>query len=100
MRMSDEILHDRTVITSDGLSIGSVSRLFIDNEDWKVEALQVKLHKDVADRIGADRSWLRAGAIEIPIRMVQSAGDAVVLSVGVEELRQVTPSASEPAPKS
>lgn len=98
MRLSDETLRGRTVITSDGLAIGSITMLFIDSDGWRVESLQIKLHKDVADRLGADRSWLRAGAVEVPIRMVQSVGDAVVLSVGVDALRQVLPGTSESAP--
>lgn len=98
MRLSDESLRGRTVIASDGLAIGAISLLFIDSAGWRVESLQVKLHKDVADRLGAGRSWLHAGAVEIPIRMVQSVGDAVVLSVAVDELRQVLPGTSESAP--
>lgn len=93
MRLSDESIHGRTVIASDGLAIGSVSLLFVavDAGSWRVESLQAKLHKDVADRLGAGRTWLRAGEIEIPIRLVQSVGDAVVLSVAIDELREVLP---------
>jgi sporulation protein YlmC with PRC-barrel domain len=97
MRLSDVSFHGLNVIASDGLAIGSVALLFIDSDGWRVESLQVKLHKDVADRLGAGRSWLHAGAVEIPIRMVQSVGDAVVLSVGVDGLRQILPAASESA---
>jgi hypothetical protein len=39
------------------------------------------------------RSVFHAGNVEIPIRVVQSTSDAVVLTVGVDELRQVLPSA-------
>jgi sporulation protein YlmC with PRC-barrel domain len=98
MRLSDENLRGRTVIASDGLAIGEIAVLFLDSDAWRVESLQVKLRKDIADRLGADRSMFHAGALEIPIRMVQSVGDAVVLSVAVDELRQVLPGASEPAP--
>ena len=98
MRLSDENLRGRTVIASDGLAIGEIAVLFLDSDAWRVESLQVKLRKDVADRLGADRSVFHAGALEIPIRMVQSVGDAVVLSVAVDELRQILPGgASEPA---
>ena len=38
-----------------------------------------------------------AGVLEIPIRIVQSVGDAIVLSVAVDELKQVLPGMSEPA---
>jgi sporulation protein YlmC with PRC-barrel domain len=98
MRLSDENLRGRVVIASDGLAVGEISALFLDSDAWRVESLQIKLRKDVADRLGADRSIFHAGALEIPIRMVQSVGDAVVLSVGVDDLRQVLPGAREPAP--
>ena len=35
------------------------------------------------------------GTLEMPIRMVQSVGDAVVLSVAAVELKQVLPKADE-----
>lgn len=97
MRLSDETLHGRTVIASDGAAIGEVAVLFLDSEEWRVESLKVKLRNDIADRLGVDRSMFHAGSIEIPIGMVQSVGDAVVLSVAVGELRQVVPGAGEPA---
>jgi sporulation protein YlmC with PRC-barrel domain len=98
MRLSDENLRGRVVIASDGMAIGEIATLFLDSDAWRVESLQVKLRKDVADRLGADRSMFHAGALEIPIRMVQSVGDAVVLSVAVDDLRQVLTAASAPAP--
>jgi sporulation protein YlmC with PRC-barrel domain len=103
MRLSNENLRGRTVIASDGLAIGQVAAVFLDSEAWRVEALQVKLRKEVADRLGANHGLFRAGELEIPVRMVQSVGDAVVLSVAVDELRQVLPgpahaATDEPAP--
>jgi hypothetical protein len=56
MRLSDETLRGRTVIASDGLAIGKMAVLFLDSDAWRVESLQVKLHKDIADRLGASRS--------------------------------------------
>lgn len=98
MRLSDENLRGRSVIASDGVAIGEIALLFLDSDAWRVESLQVKLRKEVADRLGADRSLFHAGALEIPTRMIQSVGDAVILSVAVDELRQVLPGgASEPA---
>jgi sporulation protein YlmC with PRC-barrel domain len=98
MRLSDDNLRGRTVIASDGLAIGEIALLFIDSVAWRVESLQVKLHKDIADRLGAGRSIFRAGAVEIPIGIVQSVGDAVVLSVPIDELRRVLPNALESEP--
>ena len=98
MRLSDQNLNGRTVIASDGLAVGEIAALFLDSDTWRVESLQIKLRKEIADRLGAGRSMFRAGAVEVSIQMVQSIGDAVVLSVAVDELRQVVPEVSEPAP--
>jgi sporulation protein YlmC with PRC-barrel domain len=92
MRLSDENLRGRTIIAADGQVIGEIAALFIDSDAWRVESLQVKLRKDIADQLGANRTVFHAGALEIPVRMIQSAGDTVVLSVPVDGLRQVLPS--------
>ena len=97
MRLSDGDLRGRTVIGADGLAIGELSALFLDSDAWRVEAIQVKLRKEIADRLGADRGMFHPGALTIPVEMVQSVGDAVVLAVPVEQLRQVLPGANKPA---
>jgi sporulation protein YlmC with PRC-barrel domain len=98
MRLSDESIRGRTVIASDGVALGVIGLLFIDANGWRVESLQVKLHKDVADRLGAGRTLFRSGTVEIPVAMVQSVGDAVVLTVKVDELRQVLAPTAEVTP--
>src|SRR3954447_19140650 len=89
MRLSDENLRGRTVIAADGQAIGEVASLFLDSDAWRVESLQIKLRKEVADQLGAARGMFHAGTLEIPTRMVQSVGDAVVLSAATHELREV-----------
>jgi sporulation protein YlmC with PRC-barrel domain len=97
MRLSDENLRGRTVIGADGQAVGEVATLFLDSEAWAIQSLQVKLRKEIADRLGASRSVFHAGTVEIPIRLIQSVGDAVVLSIPVDGLRQVLPGEEEPA---
>jgi sporulation protein YlmC with PRC-barrel domain len=86
MRLSDDNIRGRTVITADGQAIGAVTALFVDAIDWRVESLSVELHKDIADRIGAARSMFRRASIEIPTALIQSIGDTVVLGVAVDDL--------------
>lgn len=93
MRLSDETLRGRRVVAADGQVIGDVAAVFLDSDAWRVESLQIKLDNPVADQLGATRGLFHAGTIELPVRMVQSVGDAVVLSVPVLELRQVLPGA-------
>jgi sporulation protein YlmC with PRC-barrel domain len=89
MQVSDEHLRGRTVIAADGQAIGEVAALFIDTSTWNIVALQIKLSKPAAEQLGAARGLLRAATFELPIRMIQSVGDTVLLSVPTLELRQI-----------
>lgn len=88
MRLSAENLQGRTVIAADGQAVGSIKSIFLDAADWHVESVSMELRNEVADRIGATRSMFHRGLIELPVRLIQSVGDAVVLSVGVDALRE------------
>jgi len=91
VRLSDDNIRGRTIIAADGQVVGELTALFLESDTWRVESLQVKLGKDISDQIGADRSIFHSGTLEIPVRMVQSVGDTVVLSVPVDGLREVLP---------
>lgn len=94
MQISDEHLRGRTVIAAEGQAIGEVAALFIDTSTWMVAALQIKLSKSAAEQLGASHGLLRAATFELPVRIVQSVGDAVLLSVPTQELRQILPEAA------
>jgi sporulation protein YlmC with PRC-barrel domain len=94
MQVSDEVFRGRSVIAADGHAIGEVAGVLIDTSTWTIDALQIKLNKAAAEEIGAARRILHAATLELPLRMVQSVGDAVVLSVPTLELRQILPEAA------
>ena len=100
MQISDENLRGRTVVAADGQATGEVAALFIDTSTWTISSLQIKLSKNAAEQLGAARSLLRAATIELPVRMVQSVGDTVLLSVPTLGLRQTVPEAEQHAEKS
>jgi sporulation protein YlmC with PRC-barrel domain len=98
MRLSDENLRGRTIISADGQVVGEVDSLFLDADAWRVESLRATLRKSIADELGSQRSVFHAAAVEIPVGMVQSVGATVVLSVPVDGLRAVLP--NQPAQES
>ena len=98
MQVSDEHLRGRTVIAADGQAIGEVAALFVDTSTWAVVALQIKLSKSAAEQIGAARGLLRAATLDLPVRLVQSVADAVLLSVPTPELRPILPGAPATTP--
>jgi sporulation protein YlmC with PRC-barrel domain len=91
MQVSDDHFRGRTVIAADGQAIGEVGALVIDPSAWTILALQIKLHKAAAEQVGATRGILRGATLELPVRMVQSAGDAILLSVPTADLRHILP---------
>ena len=95
MQVSEESLQGRTVIAADGQSIGEVAALFIDTSKWIIVALQIKLSKATAEQLGAATGLFRAATLDLPVRLVQSAGDTVLLSIPTLELRQTSPDAAD-----
>jgi sporulation protein YlmC with PRC-barrel domain len=88
MQVSDDHLRGRTVIAADGQAIGEVAALFIDTSKWVIVAVQIKLSKSAAEQLGASRGLLRAATLDLPVRLIQSVGDAILLTVPTVELRQ------------
>ena len=95
MQISDENLRGRTVVAADGQAIGEVDAVFIDTSAWTVASLQIKLSKTAAEHLGASRSLLHAATIELPVRVIQSVGDTVLLSVPTLGLRQTDPEGNQ-----
>jgi sporulation protein YlmC with PRC-barrel domain len=94
MQISDENLRGRTVVAADGQAIGEVAAMFVDTSTWTIISLQIKLSKAAAEQLGASHSLLRAATFELPVRMVQSVADTVLLSVPTLELRKNLPEAA------
>jgi sporulation protein YlmC with PRC-barrel domain len=97
MKVSNDNLVGRVVISGDGIAIGEIARLFVETTSWRVESLQVTLRKDSAERIGIRRSVFHSSTIEIATALVQSVGDAVVLSVALDALRAPEASSVKPS---
>ena len=63
---------------ADGRAIGEFAALFLKSDARRLELLQIKPGKEIADQLGASRGMFHAGSLELPVGMVQSAGDAIV----------------------
>jgi sporulation protein YlmC with PRC-barrel domain len=94
MKTSNDHLMGRTVISSDGIVIGTLTGLLVETTTWQVMALQIALRKEIGKRIGIKHSMFHASTVEIAVAQVQSVGDAIVLSVERDALRP--PGAASP----
>jgi hypothetical protein len=97
MRFTDASLHNRIVLSSDGLAVGEITKLFI-GSDLRIQAFEVKLRREVADRLGMRRTFLQSAILEISADAVQSVGDAVLLSVPLAAIRPQPSQHTEPEP--
>lgn len=75
-------------MSADGQALGKITSLVINVDDWRVESIHVELRKEIADQIGTRRTMFRHGVIELPVRLIQSVADAVILSAPLTELRE------------
>jgi sporulation protein YlmC with PRC-barrel domain len=87
MEITDIELRDRTVIGADGNAIGQVAALIVDPDGWSVKSVRIKLRRNVADQVGVGHSVFHASTVDVPVRQVQSVGDALVLTVSAAGLR-------------
>jgi sporulation protein YlmC with PRC-barrel domain len=98
MTLNDQALHGRVVLSGDGLAIGEITRLNVEPATWHVISFEVKVRKEISERIGVHRSMFHTATIVIPTEHVQSVGDAVILSVPLAALRREPEREPEPAP--
>ena len=89
MRITDDKLHGRVVLSADGIAIGEISKLILQGSQFAIEAVEIKLRKEIAERFGMKRGVFSSAVIEVPAQIVQSVGDAVLLSATVDDLRAV-----------
>ena len=92
MRITDDNLHGRVVLTADGLAIGEVNKLFFHGAQFAIDALEIKVRKEIAEKLSLKHSTFHPATMEIPVGFVQSVGDAVLLTAKLEELQMIQPS--------
>ncbi|MGE6759788.1 PRC-barrel domain-containing protein [Corallococcus interemptor] len=89
MQFAESVVQGRMVVAAGGQSLGNVETLIIDSETWKIDSIQVKLSSEASELFGVYWNYFHAGRIYVPTRLVHSVSDTVLLSVTVDELRQV-----------
>jgi sporulation protein YlmC with PRC-barrel domain len=95
--MTDDSLHGRTVLTSDGHALGELTHILVDNKLMPA-AVEVKVRREVAERLHLPHTRLRAPTLQIPAESVHSIADVIILEVGLESLSARAPARTEPAP--
>lgn len=79
------------MLSGDGVKLGEVTHLMVDPLNFRIAALEVRLHKDVADRAHVAHGLLRGPSIHVPTDRIQSIGDAIILAISLDALRELAP---------
>jgi sporulation protein YlmC with PRC-barrel domain len=87
MRITDDNIHGRPVLTADGLAIGEVTKLYVEGSGFALDGIAIKLRKEIAERLDLKHSTFRKANLEVPAALVQSVADVVLLSARFDELR-------------
>jgi sporulation protein YlmC with PRC-barrel domain len=99
MRIPDDKVRGKTVIEAGGQALGQVEALILDTNSWSVEGLEIRPRREIARLLGSARRLMRPDNAEIPIRAIKSVGDAILLTLNLDELSALLAGApSEGAP--
>ena len=89
-------LRGRTVLDTKGAILGRVKAPLVDLETWMVDTLRVIPTRDVANELGLPWSFWRRPTFDVKTGLVHAAGDAILLTVALADLREAMPSPFEP----
>jgi sporulation protein YlmC with PRC-barrel domain len=84
MVLASEVV-GKEVIESKGFNIGKISDVQLDENDWKVLALEVLLNKDVAEEHHL-RHRFRRTKVLISVDHIQGVGDKIILKGSKDEI--------------
>ena len=83
--MTFDQLSGKYVICAGGFDLGQINGLEMDTESWKVTHLHVKLSKPASEDLGFKKRF-RSSTVCMPISLVASVGDNVLLNKSLDEL--------------
>lgn len=78
-------LESKEVLSSDGNLVGKLADFTLE-EDWRMEGMEVKIDKDAADELGAEKPLLSSPKMKIALTHVKAVSDKIVLDEPLEEL--------------
>ena len=89
--LREDAVRGRSVIDSTGRTVGEVDSLIVETDTWTVEAVRIKLHRDVSKELGLPREVFRAARLDVPTREVSAFADTVLLAIPIGALRTADP---------
>lgn len=79
-------LEGKGVLTQDGREVGEVDDLLLDDGEWTIRTLVVKLERDLLERFHMKKPIFGTQTIQLPTSYVSGVSDKVILHKTLEEL--------------
>ena len=79
----------KKVVGAQGSEVGEVEGIELDLGNWKVVGLQVGLTNEAAAQAGFKRPILSQIVVRVPVELVATVGDVVMLKEQVKELKEL-----------
>lgn len=76
----------KTVVSQDGADVGEVHGLDVDVDSWKVEALEIKLERDVLEKLNLKKPVFGTQTARLATERVAGVSDSVVLRSTLKEI--------------
>lgn len=76
----------KDVISQDGREVGKVDDLVLDHESWKVQALLIKLERELLEEFAMKRPMFGTQTVRLPVAFVSGVSDKVILQKKLDEL--------------
>jgi sporulation protein YlmC with PRC-barrel domain len=77
----------KKVITTDAFTVGEVSGVEMDINQWKITHLDVGLAKEATSELGFKKPFMGHITILVPVELIRGLGDVVTLKRTREELK-------------
>lgn len=79
-------LSGKHVVSQDGVDVGEVQGLEVNVETWAVVALEIKLERDVLERLNLKKPMLGTHSVKLAVDRISGVGDTIVLKATVDEI--------------
>jgi len=79
-------IRGKGVLSQDGRELGVVEDLRFDHEQWRIDALIVKLDRELLEQFGMKKPMFGTTTIEVETGLISGVGDKVILHESLDDI--------------
>lgn len=93
-------LKGKDVLSQDGRECGEVEDVVIDYDSWSIQALVVKLERELLEKFSMKKPMFGSQTIRLQTGHVSGIGDKVILHKSLDELASIYRDRTDATPES